>query len=77
MSGKGSKRRPQIVSQEQFEKAWNKIFVRKETPKHAMSKVHKDKTKVIPRKKKYEVTIGKPFESGLDPAEQAKRSTAM
>ena len=53
MSGKGSKRRPQIVSQEQFEKAWNKIFVRKETPKHAMSKVHKDKTTVIPRKKKY------------------------
>ena len=27
---------------------------------------------LIPRKKKYEVTIGKPFESGSDPAEQAQ-----
>ena len=53
MSGKGSKRRPQIINQEQFEKAWDKIFVRKETPKHAMSKIHKDKSKVIPRHYKY------------------------
>lgn len=51
--GKGSKRRPMIQTQEQFEAAWDNIFVRKETPKHAAQKVHKVKTKVIPRKKKY------------------------
>ena len=27
---------------------------------------------LIPRKKKYEVTIGKAFDSGSDPAEQAQ-----
>ena len=27
---------------------------------------------LIPRKKNYEVTIGKPFESGSDPVEQAQ-----
>ena len=27
---------------------------------------------LIPRKKSYEVTIGKPFESGSDPVEQAQ-----
>lgn len=53
MNGKGSKRRPQIVSQKQFEEAWDSIFVRKVTPEHATTKVHKDKTKVIPRKQKY------------------------
>ena len=53
MSGKGSKRRPQIVNQEQFEKAWDNIFVRRKTPKHGISKIHKDKTKVIPRHYKY------------------------
>jgi hypothetical protein len=53
MNGKGSKRRPQVVSQSQFEEAWDKIFVRKVTPEHASTKVHKDKTKVIPRKQKH------------------------
>jgi hypothetical protein len=28
---------------------------RKETPSHASTQVHKDKTKVIPRKKKYKL----------------------
>ena len=53
MSGKGSKRRPQIVSQKQFEEAWDNIFPRKKTPPQASTQVHKDKTKVIPRKEKY------------------------
>ena len=55
MSGKGSKRRPQVVNEKQFKKAWDKIFTRKKTPKHASTKVHKDKTKVIPRKQKYDI----------------------
>ena len=29
---------------------------RKETPSHASTQVHKDKTKVIPRKRKYKLT---------------------
>ena len=53
MSGKGSKRRPQIVSDDKFQEAWDNIFPRKITPPHASTQVHKDKTKVIPRKKKY------------------------
>ena len=40
---------------------WDKIFgkkkpeiaVRKETPNHASTQIHKDKTKVIPREYKY------------------------
>ena len=51
--GKGSKRRPQIVSDDKFQEAWDNIFPRKKTPPHATTQVHKDKTKVIPRKKKY------------------------
>ena len=54
--GKGSKRRPKIVSQEQFEDAWDNIFVRKVTPKHGAQKIHQDQTKVIPRKYKYKDT---------------------
>ena len=53
MSGKGSKRRPQIVNQKQFEEAWDKIFPRKLTPAHAVTQKHQDKTKQIPRKYKY------------------------
>lgn len=53
MNGKGSKRRPQVVSDEQFAQAWDNIFVRKVTPSHASTQMHKDKTKVIPRKQKY------------------------
>ena len=51
--GKGSKRRPQIVSNDKFQEAWDNIFPRKITPPHASTQVHKDKTKVIPRKSKY------------------------
>ena len=53
MSGKGSKRRPRVVSEQDFADAWNNIFPRKTTPPHASTQVHKDKTKVIPRKEKY------------------------
>ena len=42
---KGSKRRPQVVSDKDFKDAWDKIFVRKKTPKHGHSQVHRDKTK--------------------------------
>ena len=51
--GKGSKRRPQIISDDKFQEAWDNIFPRKVTPPHASTQMHKDKTKVIPRKKKY------------------------
>ena len=53
--GKGSKRRPQVVSDEDFKNAWDNIFPRKVTPSHASTQMHKDKTKVIPRKKKYKL----------------------
>ena len=43
--GKGSKRRPQVVSEKDFQDAWDKIFPRKITPKHGQPSVHKDKTK--------------------------------
>ena len=43
--GKGSKRRPQVVSDKDFQDAWDKIFPRKVTPKHGQSQVHRDKTK--------------------------------
>lgn len=41
--GKGSKRRP--TDQKKFEENWDKIFVRKKTPKHGATQQHKDKTK--------------------------------
>ena len=50
--GKGSKPRP-IKNQEQFEEQWDKIFGRKKIPKHGTTKIHKDKTKVLPRDYKY------------------------
>lgn len=43
--GKGSKRRPQVVTEKNFQEAWDKIFPRKVTPKHGLTSVHKDKTK--------------------------------
>ena len=49
---KGSKRRPTLITKEEFEENWDKIFGRKKTPKHGSTKVHTDKTKVIPRKQK-------------------------
>ena len=59
-AGKGDKLR-RGVTQDEWEKKWEKIFgkkkpeikVRKESPSHASTQVHKDKTKVIPRKSKY------------------------
>jgi len=51
--GKGSKRRPQVVNQKQFEEAWDNIFPRRKTPTHGITQVHKDKTKVVPRHYKY------------------------
>ena len=55
MAGKGSKRRPRVVSEQDFADAWDNIFPRKKTPSHASTQVHKDKTKVIPRKQKYKL----------------------
>ena len=49
---KGSKQRPKLITEEEFNNNWDKIFARKKTPKHGRTLVHKDKTKVIPRKKK-------------------------
>ena len=58
--GKGSKRRPTVVSDKQVKDNWEKIFgkkepkvkTRKKTPKHSLTKVHKDKSK-YQRKDKY------------------------
>lgn len=57
--GKGSKRRNS--DEELYADNWERIFgkkkpelkSRKATPTHGLTQVHKDKTKVIPRKKKY------------------------
>ena len=51
---KGSKQRPKLITEEEFTENWDRIFARKKTPKHGRTLVHKDKTKVIPRKKKYD-----------------------
>ena len=51
---KGSKQRPKEISKEQFEENWNQIFGRNKNPKHGRTKVHKDKTKEIPRKWKHD-----------------------
>ena len=58
-AGKGDKDR--VTNKKRYSKNWEKIFgkekpvikSRKETPSHASTQVHKDKTKVIPRKSKY------------------------
>tara|TARA_B100000927_G_scaffold177248_1_gene142779 strand:+ start:4081 stop:4260 length:180 start_codon:yes stop_codon:yes gene_type:complete len=54
--GKGSKRRPKIVTEKQFEEAWNNIFPRRKTPKHGVTQKHRDKTKSHPRMYKYNNT---------------------
>jgi len=57
--GKGSKRRNSNDSlyADNWEKIFGKkkpeVFVRKETPNHAATQLHKDKSKVIPRHYKY------------------------
>ena len=56
---KGSKRRPEKDGE--YQDNWEKIFGKpepkvkehKKTPKHAVTQVHKDRSKVIPRKYKY------------------------
>ena len=60
--GKGSKRRPTVVSDKQFEDNWEKVFGKKEPkvksrkhqPDHSLTKVHRDKTKYN-RKNKYPI----------------------
>ena len=59
--GKGSKRRNS--NDALYADNWEKIFgkkkpevtVRKETPVHAKTQIHKDKSKVIPRRYKYNI----------------------
>tara|TARA_Y100001937_G_scaffold79295_1_gene107495 strand:+ start:39 stop:212 length:174 start_codon:yes stop_codon:yes gene_type:complete len=51
--GKGSKRRPTLISDEQFKDNWDNIFARKKIPTHGATKIHKDKTKLKPRDYKY------------------------
>ena len=43
--GKGSKQRPRVITDKQFDDNWDKIFPRKKTPKHGPTQIHKDKTK--------------------------------
>ena len=42
---KGSKHRPRVVTQKQFEDSWDKIFARKKTPPQGRTQVHKNKKK--------------------------------
>ena len=51
---KGSKQRPKLITEEEFTENWDRIFARKKTPKHGRTLVHQDRTKVIPRKRKYD-----------------------
>ena len=43
--GEGSKQRPRMITDKQFDDNWDKIFARKKTPKHGATQIHKDKTK--------------------------------
>ena len=62
--GKGSKRRPTVVNDKQFEDNWEKVFGKKEpkvksrkvTPKQGQSQVHEDKTKY--KRKRFKVETG-------------------
>ena len=60
---KGSNRRPKTITDEQFQENWENIFVRKKTPKHGGTKVHKDKTKY--NKKLKRQSIRENMELGL------------
>ncbi len=51
--GKGSKRRPTLITDENFQNNWDNIFARKKTPKHGVTQIHKDKTKQHPKDYKY------------------------
>jgi|TARA_B110000003_G_C16425253_1_gene447864 hypothetical protein len=61
--GKGSVQRPSegTVYQDNWEKIFGKkkpeVKSRKKTPTHGVSQVHKDRTKTIPRKEKYDSTL--------------------
>ena len=49
--GKGSKRRPQVVSDDQFKNAWDRIFPRKKTPSHGITQVHTNKKRKMTERK--------------------------
>ena len=51
---KGSKQRAKLITEEEFNNNWDRIFARKKTPKHGRTLVHKDRTKIIPRREKYD-----------------------
>ena len=53
-NGKGKQKKTKEITQEQFEDNRDRIFGRKKTPKHGATQVHTDKTKIIPRKAKYD-----------------------
>ena len=63
VAGKGSKQRP--TDKNKFDDNWERIFgkkepeikVRKVIPTQGKTQVHKDKTKVIPRKSKHKSNI--------------------
>jgi hypothetical protein len=56
---KGSKQRP--TNMKKYRDNWEKVFGKskpeikehKKTPKHGQTQIHKDRTKIIPRKEKY------------------------
>ena len=51
---KGSNQRPKFITEEEFNNNSTRIFTRKKTPKHGRTLVHKDRTKIIPRREKYD-----------------------
>ena len=57
---KGSKQRPRVVTQKQFEDSWDKIFARKKTPPQGRTQVHKNK------KKKSRVDLKKELRDNLE-----------
>ena len=58
--GKGSKQRPRVVSQKQFEDGWDEIFARKKTPPQGRTQVHKNK------KKKSRVDLKREMRDNID-----------
>ncbi len=57
---KGSKQRPRVVTQKQFEDAWDNIFARKKTPPQGRTQVHKNK------KKKSRVDLKRELKDNID-----------
>ena len=50
---KGSKQRPKLIQKKSLLKTGIEYLLEK-TPKHGRTLVHQDRTKVIPRKRKYD-----------------------